>query len=323
MKESEKASGYADNTEEDLISTVAQASKFSPELEANAYHVSLFMQLLFQSGSSDSGSTILIDQFIPYTKIDIQYYGAFMSKVQKLGGVVDECQLMRGCLPSSVKLSAEEGGLLKLNADIEGAKWSNTFVGTAIPAAADALLKKTALKWQNAVVIMDDAYVTAADPTSGLKTLSDVSTDSTLNTRFFLQGFDLTIANGLMSKFYNSETIQCFILGKIKATGNFSIPWVIAGYGDETLKYYWKHINDFRNNIVKHIKIYWGSVDATTDNSLVIDMYVKYNSGTLEGDDVLGTNIGFVCVQPSAGTPAIKVLAGHTAAVLDRGLPAT
>jgi hypothetical protein len=315
VKESEKASGFADNTEEDLQSNVADPSKFPPEMEANAYIISMFMQLLCQTGASQGTfGSVTRDTFQPYQKIDITYYGAFMGKVPKLGGVVDECALIRGALPSSVKLSAEEGGTLMMTAEIMGAKWSKSFVGTGIPSAGNSILKKPYLKWQNAIVLLDDAYSTAADASSGLKALVDSS-----NTRFSLQGFELTFANGLIAKFYNSETVQCFVLGKYKVTGTMTIPWVVPGLGDES-RYYWKHIQDFRDGITKHLKIYWGNADGTTDNSLAIDMYIKYNTGSLEGEDVLGSNMAFTCVQPIAGTPSAIVYCGHTTTLLNRGL---
>jgi len=315
--ESEKASGFADMTEEDLQSNIAQPSTFAPEMEANAYLISLFMNLLVQNGSHQATfGTVLRSMFQPYTTIDVLYYGAFMGKVQKLTGVTDECTLIRGCIPSSVKLSAAEGGTLLMTAEIMGAKWSNTFNGTGIPDAANAILKKPFLKWQNAIVLMDDAYNTKTDPTSGLKALVD-STDTRIN----LNGFDITIVNGLMAKFYNSETVQQMSLGKYKATGNFVMPWVAPGLGSVS-KYYWTQISDFRNGITKHLKIYWGNIDATTDNSFVIDCYIKYNTGVLEGDDVLGSNMAFTVVQPVAGTPSIVLYCGHTKALLNRGLPA-
>ena len=315
VKESEKATGFADNTEEDFVALVAEPSKFAPEMEANAYTVSLFMQLLAQTGATQSGITVLTSTFVPYTKIDMTYFAAFMGKVQQLGGVVTECSLMRGCVPSSVKLSAAEGETLKLTAEVMGASWSKDFNGTGIPASADAISKKAFLKWQNAIILMDDAYNTADNPDSGLKTL----TDSTTTTRFALQGFELTLTNGLIAKFYNSETIQAYVLGKYKGAGTFVIPWVVPGPGLET-RYYWSHIQNFRSGITKHLKIYWGNADATSDNSLVIDMYIKYNTGTLEGDDVLGSNMAFSCVQPTAGTPSVTIKCGHTKTDLNRGL---
>ena len=318
VQEFEKASGYADNIEEDIQSTVAQPSTFAPEIHANAYSASLFMQMMCQNGALQSAfGGVMRDKFVPYTKIDIMYYGAFMSKVAKLGGVVDQCVLMRGSLPASLRFSAEEGGLLTLAAEMQGAKWSKDFAGTGIPASAQGILKKALLKWQDAIILMDDAYTTAGDPNSGLKTLVDSS-----NTRFSLQGLELTINNGLAAKFYNSTTIQAFVLGKYKASGSFNIPWVVPGIGDEA-RYYWTHIQNFRDGITKHMKVYWGNVDATTDNSLVIDMYIKYNSGTLEGDDVLQSNMGFMCVSPTDGTPSLTVYCGHTTSVLNRGLPAS
>jgi len=319
IKESEKASGQADMIEEDIQQTVGEPPKFAPEFYVNSYLISLFMQLMSQSGALDSQfGGVTRDKFTPYNKIDISYYLAVMGKVQKLGGVVDECQLMRGCLPSSLRFSGQEGDVLTLAADLMGAKWSNTFVGTGIPADAQALLKKSYLRWQNANVYMDDAYVTASDPTSGLKTGIDGS-----NNKFACAGFDLTVTNGLVAKFYNSTNIQAFSLGKYKAEGSFQVPWVVPSLVTEANVYYWKQINDFRNGVVKHMKIWWGNADATTDNSFSIDMYLKYRSGTLEGDETLENNMGFSCVSPASGTPSITLYTGHDTTSLDRGLPAS
>jgi len=318
VKESEKASGTADQISEDIVETIAEPSRFAPEMHANSYIVSLFMQLMCQTGSSDVlVGSVMRDRFAPYSKIDVTYYGAFMGKVQKLNGVVDECQLMRGCLPSSVKLSAAEGDVLTLTADLMGAKWSNSFAGTGVPATAQGILKIAFLKWQNAKVYIDDAYATPADPTTNLKTSIDDATCK-LNAR----GFEVTFSNNLKADFYNSENVMQFTLGKYKVEGSLDIPWVVPSLVNEAQVYYWKHISDFRAGIVKHIKIWWDNKDATTENSLVIDMYVKYKSGTLEAAESLENKMTFGCVQPKDGTSSCVVYCGHLNANLDRGLPA-
>jgi hypothetical protein len=313
--ESDVASGVADKTEEDIQATVSQPVGFAPEMKCNAYLASLFFSLFSQNGYTELTpvSNIVVGKAVPYTNIDITRYAAFLGVVQKLGGTKDQCELTRGALPSTIKLSAEEGGILMLNAEIMGAKWSKDFSLPGAYATTGVPTKVPFLKWQNATVLIDNSYNTPADPTSGLKTLSDGT-----GTRFFMQGFELNLANGLQAKFYNNETIQTFVLQKYTAEGSFVVPWVVPTIGGATAiaqKYYWDQIQDFRDGIVKHVRIQWGTwsgSDATaTDNAFLIDMYIKYKTGTLEGDDVLGSNMGYTCVQPIAGTPSITVRFGY------------
>jgi hypothetical protein len=321
----EKATGRADMTEEDVQVLVAEPSAYPPEMEANAYILSFYLQLLCQTGATQAvsgvvGSEVVTSIFRPYEISDVLYYGAFLGKVPKIGGVSDEAVLMRGALAATISLSAEEGGLLTLSSEIQGAKWSASFNATDLPAEENAILKRPFLKWQNAKVIMDDAYITPADPESGLKVLAETD-----NTTFGMDGFELNIANGLIAKFYNSNQVQAFVLGKYTAEGSIVIPWVLPGPGGAAAianKYYWKNITQFRDGITKHLKIYWGHADAEADNSLVIDMYIKYTEGALEGDDVLGSNMNFMCVQPAAGVPSIVIKCGHSQSLLDRGFPA-
>lgn len=316
-----KASGTSERVEESLQALIAQPATFAPEMDCNAYLASLFLQLLLQSGGSQTSvGTNIRDKYIPYSKIDVKYFGAFLGKIQKLAGVVDECELLRGAVATSVKFNASEGETLKISSELIGAKWSNSFNATGIPASSQSVLKKSFLKWQNATVLIEDAYVTEADPTSGLATVYGANMADTTSTKLYAQSFEITLNNNAKAGFFNSETAKCITLGQADITGTLIVPWVVPGLGVEANKYYWNQINEFRNGIVKHIKAFWGVQDGTSDNSLVFDMYVKYTSAPLEGDDVLNCNLGFTCVQPVDGTPAITILCGHTNAALNRGL---
>ena len=268
---------------------------------------------------------------IPHTTPNIPRYGAFVGIVQKLATniaptvpVKTDNAIMRGGVPSSVKLSAAEGEVLKITADIQGAKWARSFALPAAYGTTGVPVKIPFLKWQNAKVILQDAYNTRTDPSTGLATLTSALTTAQIS----LDGFDLTLTNGLSHKFYNSNTIMAFVLGKFKAEGNMVVPWYANLTGDES-QYYWQQIQDFQDGITKRLIIYWNGVGGTgftftgstntmpvTDtavNGLLIDMFIKYKSGALDSNDVLGSNMGFTCVQPTAGTPSVKIMLTYAA----------
>jgi hypothetical protein len=338
ISEQENATGYADNTEEDVQALVAQPATFAPEASSNTYLASLFLSLLAQNGYTESAAgAIRTGVMVPHTTPNITRYLAIVGVVQKLATnaaptvpVKDDNALIRGGLPTSVKLSAAEGEMLKITADMQGAKWAKGF---ALPAAyvstTGVPVKVPFLKWQNALVILQDAYTTANDPTSGIKVLTGATSGTQ---RISMQGFDLTLTNGLSHKFYNSNTIMAFVLGKFKAEGNMVIPWYVANALDTTglggeAQYYWQQIQDLQNGITKRLIIYWNAgtgftftgstntMPVTTDavNGLLIDMFIKYKSGGLDRADVLGSNMGFTCVQPIAGTPSVKIMLTYAA----------
>lgn len=314
-----KATGSSDKGIDDVQVTIAQPSSFSPEVHVNSNIAGLFLALLGQSGYVESSAAnVRTGLFQPYLTPAINVYGAFVGIVQKMPSaatpatkVRDENVIMRGCLPTSLKFSAEEGGILTLAADLQGAKWDNTFTLAAGYTTNGKALQRTNLKWQNAGVILMDALATATTLNNPVAATNVVT----------MQGFDLTIANGLQSKFYNSNTIVSYILGKLTAEGSFTIPFYIPGAvaGEQ----YWNQISDFRNGVVKRLVIYWGTVptfsagvlnNTVADGDLVIDMFIQYKTGQLEGDDILGSNMSFTCVQPLDGTPSITVKVGYGAA---------
>lgn len=333
VNEVENATGFADNTEEDIQVTLAQPASFAPEQNANAYNASLFLSLLAQNGYTEStAGAIRTGVMIPHTTPNISRYGAFIGIVQKLASnatpatpVKTDNAIIRGGLPTSVKISAAEGEVVKVTADIVGAKWARSF---ALPAAYNTFgvpVKVPFLKWQNAKCVLLDAYTSRLDPTSGLAVLTGALTTNQIS----LDGFDLTITNGLTQKFYNSNTIMAFTLGKFKAEGNMVIPWFVANQTGDESQYYWQQIQDFQDGVTKRLIIYWNGVGGagftftgstntmpvtdTAVNGLLIDMFIKHKSGELSGDDVLGCNMGFSCVQPIAGTPSVKIMLTYAA----------
>lgn len=326
VKDTPKAAGTSDKSVDDIQITVSEASKFNPEVHAHSNITGLFLSLLAQNGYSETAVTpdstaVRIGKMVPYVTPAINRYGSFAGIVQKMATsgapatkVQDSNALIRCALPSSVKLSAEEGGILTLAAEMMGAKWSSSFsltgtTKTNYDTNAKALTKAN-LKWQNATVLLLDALSAPgvlANPVAATNAIK-------------LQGFELTLSNNLTSKFYNSDTISSFILGKFTGEGTFTIPWYVPGNLTES---YWAQIADFQAGTVKHLIIYWGTAPSFTSGlpavsplatgSILIDMFIQYKSGGLEGDDVLGSNMGFSCVQPIDGTPSVTVYCAYDA----------
>jgi hypothetical protein len=328
IQEIETATGQADNAEEDIIPTISQPNTFAPEINAHTYNISLFLATLLQSGytEADAGA-VRTGTCIAYKTPNIMRYLSFVEVLQKLAANAtpatpdkSDNSIMRVSMPSSVKFSASEGGILKVSADLKGAGWETGFSLPAAYNTSGVSVKVSPLKWQDAKVILQDAYVTAADAESGI---ADI--DAT-NKQVSMNGLDLTIENNLTHKYYNSSSIVSFVLGKLKSSGTMVIPWTVANqYGDES-QYYWQQIKDFQAGITKRLIVYWNSstgtgftfsgANAVTDDApggFLIDMFIKYSSGALDSAEVLGSNMGFTCVVPTGGTSSIRILCTYAA----------
>lgn len=329
INDSDKASGSSDSIEEEIQTVSGKVSEFTLDMDANAYVCSYFFSALLQNGYNEDiiYDDIALGVVKNYEDYQINRYLSFIGAQMKLGGTKDQCVLVRAALPNSIKLSSKEGQVLRIETNIKAGYWTNLFnLGSISSYPANAIpLKIPTLKWQNAKVWIDDVYNTANNTSSGLKIQNIV--DST--NKLVLKEFDFTVINNLIGRFYNSDVLQDFILGKVRADGNFIVPWIHGtATVDAEAKYYWKQIDDFRNGIVKRLRIQWGQTwgsDSTaSDNCLVIEAYLKYNgSPKVESEEDLDVPMAFTCVRPDSTTPAFKVKFGYSFAgntVVRRGV---
>lgn len=291
MQDQELAVGVAQRHNLEYNATIAEPSSVTLEMYANAYNLSLFMWLLFQSGCTEADSTVNTMSAIPYTSAAIEQYAAITRILGGTGGNADtESQYMPGCICKSFTISGETGGILMLSAEIVGADWATANDDLGSVAWSTLTFSDVApLKFQDMTLVLGGA---------------EVDTPS----------FSVTYSNNVVPQFYNNGTIQRYVLGRITAEGTFGIPWGDTNKGGND------QINAFKNNTEQVLTAYWGSASGLTDNSVSLSGNMRNTDtemGDTEGEIV--SNINFTNVE-GASDEAIELYAGYTSNTLDRGV---
>ena len=103
------------------------APRFSLEMKANAYNLSLFFWLLMQNGGmEDTTSTINRATFVPYTNDSIEIYTSIAKlMVDASTSVCNDTvsHFLLGCICESITLSSEERGFISLKAGMIGSSF--------------------------------------------------------------------------------------------------------------------------------------------------------------------------------------------------------
>ena len=87
---------------------------------------------------------------------------------------------------------------------------------------------QTPLKWQNATIYLNGTLIN-------------------------LPGISLSLKNNTASKFYDSDAIQKFVLGRFNAEGEIRIPWGTTTEGGNTA------LLDFIGGTTAYLTVYWGT----------------------------------------------------------------
>lgn len=222
-----------------------------------------------QSATEETGSPY-VKYFIPYStgQAAIEMWQSLVRSMAPSGTA--SSHRIVGAVPSSITLSAEEGTPLTASVDFRGYNFeSNRDV------ASDTLTvsAENPLLWQNATISLGGTTVN-------------------------LPGFTMTITNNLITKWYDSQTVEKFLLGDFGVEGTITVPWAATTVGGN------QQITDFINGNVTRLVIYWGTggAIATTSQDLSIITHIRRTGAETVAEDEIGIQIPFVGVSGSRST---------------------
>ena len=298
INEQELAIGLSQRHHLEYNTTTAEPNSVTLNMQMNAYNLSLFIWLLFQeaAGEGDGSGTTKIMSAIPYTTADYEIYCAITRLMGGTAGDADTVsQYMSGCICSSFTISGESGGIMQLSAEMMGANWAvaNDDLGTATWATL-AFSDKAPLKFQDMHFDMNSEVVD-------------------------IPSISFTVNANVTPQFYNNNTIQKFVLGRMAVEGNFGIPWgATSANQDEN-----QQILDFQNGIDKIVKCWWGDSDGDADNAVVLKSNLRYTDTEMaDAEGEIVTNCTFAGIYDADGNNAVECYAGYEEAELLRGAPA-
>ena len=291
IQNQEQAIGLAQRHHLEYEPTIAEPSSVTVNMWANAYNVSLFLWLLFQSGCSEADATVNTLTAIPYVSSEPEIYAAVTRILGGTAGNADTVsQYLAGCICRSLTLSGEVGGIITMSAELVAADWQTASDDLgSVSWSALTFSDQPPLKFQNMYFVLGGRSVG-------------------------IPSFSITFNNNAAAQFYNNETIQRYTLGRLTAEGSFSIPWSDTYEGDN------QQLNAFKDGDEQLFTAYWGDASGATANSLSISCNIQSTDTDMtdvEGE--INTSINFAAVEGTT-YEAIKVYCGYTAALLDRGI---
>ena len=298
INEQELAVGVSQRHHLEYNTTIAEPNSVTLNMQMNAYNLSLFIWLLFQTAAGEAAGTgdILIMSAAPYTEADYEVYCAI---TRLLGGTAGDddtkSQYMVGCICNSLTITGETGGIMQLSAEMMGADWAvaNNDLGTQTWSSL-AFSDKAPLKFQDMHFELDNEKV-------------DVPSIS------------ITVNANVAAQFYNNNTIQKFVLGRLNVEGNFGVPWGAYSVNQDENQ----QLLDFENGVDKICEMWWGDSSADADNAVVIKSNIRYTDTEMaEAEGEIITNCTFAGVYDADGNNAIEMYAGYDSTYLDRGAPA-
>jgi len=290
-QENELAVGVSQRHNLEYNQTIAEPSTVTINMLANAYNVSLFLWLLFQTGATESSGSVNTLQCIPYTSAEIEIYTAI---TRLLGGTAGDddtvSQYMPGCVCRSVTISGETGGIVTLAAEMVGANWAtaNDDLGS-VSYSTLTFSDKAPLKFQDMVFQIGANAVN-------------------------IPSFSITFNNNVAAQFYNNDTIQNYILGRLNCEGSFGVPWSDTNEGEN------QQLTDFQNGSEDVITAYWGNSSGATDNSLAFVCNVRRTeTGMEDSEGEIVSAIDYSAVEGTSNE-AINIYAGYSNTYLLRGV---
>jgi hypothetical protein len=297
INEQELAVGVSQRHHLEYNTTTAEPNSVTLNMQMNAYNLSLFIWLLFQTAAGEgvSGSNTIMSA-IPYTEADYEVYCAIARLMGGTAGNDDTVsQYMVGCICSSLTITGESGGMMQLSAEMMGADWAvaNDDLGTTSWASL-AFSDKAPLKFQDMSFAINQEMVD-------------------------IPSISFTVNANVTPQFYNNDTIQKFVLGRCAVEGNFGVPWGATSTNQDENQ----QLLDFENGVDKEIHFWWGDPDAQADNAVAVKSNVRYTDTEMadaEGEVV--TNCTFAGVYDADEHNAVEMYAGYATADLDRGAPA-
>lgn len=232
------------------------------EMDVSAKNISLFLWSLFQTSSFQGAGTTYPKYFVPYEDSTTEMW---LSLIRKLAEDADaNSHAIAGAIVKSITLSAEEGQHLKATVEFQGYSFSSAY-----DTAGDTFTFHAAacVLWQNATVTLDAHTVN-------------------------IPGFEMTISNNALTKFYDNSTAVRHDVGEFTVTGSIKIPYSTTDEGGNV------QLNEFAAGTPSRLVIYWGNGElADADGELTLIAHIRRTDAVIEGEDELYTTVPFECAS--------------------------
>lgn len=297
INETELATGRSDRHTVEYEATVHEASPVTLEGNANSYIMSLYLWSLFQKGTTEGGSSIQTQTYIPYTDPTPEMY---FSLVKLMGSAATNMNAdtmshyKTGCIVRSLTLTAEERGLVKYSAEVLGAVDSiSTGTDLGVAAAWSTLghpAQNTSWKWQDFDVEFDTVDIDA-------------------------KALNLTFSNNVEPVYYsNSDHVQGYKLGRCTVEGSIEIPWGNTTKGGNIALVKYKAGTTFRLEL-------FTTDGGAAANAVDIDINAIIDEFDMSDDPEISSVLAFHGVAEGTSTVSVTTILGYTTTVLDRSVP--
>lgn len=245
----------------------APSTTFEMDFDAGCAFIP-FMTLFQDVGALVDASTTKV--FDCYTSSSVSYFANLLRVVEN-----DKSQLIKGAIAKSITISGNEGEQLKMSVD---------WIGSDMEYDASTAATTTVSTVSNDIVLFSN--LTFDWGNDGGDSLDVI-------------GFDLTITNNAIPKYYMSDTVSKYLLGQIAVTGTLKFPWGESTVGNNMFFDYLNNQTDFLFSIYNSY-----SVDAVGEFKLLINAEV--DNVVSNSDDEIVNEISFTGIYDGTNYP-IKI----------------
>lgn len=255
-----------------------------PEVEA--YGAAFFLWSLFQKGGSESGTA---QTYQPSTLEGADVTGSgeaefWLSLTRAMSTSTADWQAIHGAIATSITFSSEEGGPLSMSGELIAAEYEAPMTpGASAYASQLALPAKAPLLHQNLTALL-------------------------AGTAMNIPSWSVTLTNNAVMKFYDEDTGQKIVVGRITGTGSFTLPWHIATVGDD------EQVKNFVAGTDVLVQISWGSLTGATEGDLGFHLNCHYTGAPLDATDEISTALEFELAADGTNQ-AVKVVSNNNYAL--------
>ncbi|MFV2014553.1 MAG: hypothetical protein ACC656_03940, partial [Candidatus Heimdallarchaeota archaeon] len=205
----------------------------------NAHNLSSFLRLFFQDGvtwaDGVTNSALEVQTNVPYSSACPVVYGNLVRFKQDTADTDDIDQVLHGVVPSRILIRGEEGGLIEGEVEFLGAKWEDYDLSSSLT-TAEGFDTTAPLKFE-------DLTIKIAKGAEAAATIS-------------VPAFEIVFENDLVHQYYNETSAQQVSMGRMRMTGNLTIPFNDA-YTVQSSEH--EIITNFRNGTMLRLSLVWGA----------------------------------------------------------------
>uniref|UniRef100_A0A6H1ZK83 Tail protein n=1 Tax=viral metagenome TaxID=1070528 RepID=A0A6H1ZK83_9ZZZZ len=269
---SPKAIGRSFVSKEGTISIERLKGKQAPsttfEMDLDAGGVFIPLMTMFQD-SGAFGNDSVEKLFDCYTGSTVGYF-ANLLRILETG----KSQLIKGAIANSITISGNEGEQIKVSVEWMGSDMDYD-ASTGATATVSTVL--------NSAVLFSDLSFDWGD-TGASSDLLDIS------------GFDITITNNAISKYYMSDTVSKYLLGQLSISGTLKFPWGETIVGNNLFFTYLNAQTDFLFSIYND-----KNVNSAGDFKILINAEV--DNVVTGSDDETINEVSFTSIYDGTNYP--------------------